>query len=63
MDIRFGMWNVISLYKIDSLMTDVKEISIYKLHVMEYKRSDGAGVAPNQKNIHFSMNREMRIMN
>jgi hypothetical protein len=28
MDMRFGMWNVISLYKIGLLMTDAKEISI-----------------------------------
>jgi hypothetical protein len=58
MDMRFGMWNVRSLYGEDSLMTVAKEIWKYKL------RSDGAEMAVYQQtNIHSSMERGMRIMN
>jgi hypothetical protein len=48
----------------DSLMTAAKELSKYKLHLVEYRRSNGTEVALNQQsNIYFSMEREMRIMN
>jgi hypothetical protein len=61
MDMRFGLWNV-SLYRAGSLMTVSKELSKYKLDLVEY-RSDGRAVAPNlRENTHFSMEREMRIM-
>jgi hypothetical protein len=45
-------------------MTVAKVISKYKLDLAgEYRRLDGAGVAPNQQaNIHFSMEGGMRIM-
>jgi hypothetical protein len=50
-----------------SLMADAKEISKYKLDlvgVWEYRRSDGTEMALNQQvNIHFPMERGMRIMN
>jgi hypothetical protein len=45
-------------------MTVAKELSKYKLDLVEYRRLDGTGVALNhQSNIHFSMEWEMRIMN
>jgi hypothetical protein len=34
MDMRFGTWNVRSLYRAGSFMTVVKEISIYKLDLV-----------------------------
>jgi hypothetical protein len=34
MDMRFGVWNVRSLYRVGSLMTVAKEISKYKLDLM-----------------------------
>jgi hypothetical protein len=34
MDMRFGMWNVRSLYRAGSLMTVAKEISYYKLDLV-----------------------------
>jgi hypothetical protein len=45
-------------------MTVLKALSEYKLDLVEYRRSDGTEVALNQQaNIHFSMERGMRIMN
>jgi hypothetical protein len=44
-------------------MTIAKEMSKYKLYLVEY-RSDGTEGAPNQKaNIYFSMENGMGIMN
>jgi hypothetical protein len=64
MDMKFGTWNVRSLYREGSLITDGKEISKNKLDSVEYRRSDGTKGAPNQHaNIHFSIERGMRIMN
>jgi hypothetical protein len=61
---RFGTWNVRSMYRADLLKAVAEEISKYKLYLLEYRRSDGAEVAPNQQaNIHFSMERGMGIMN
>jgi hypothetical protein len=34
MDMRFGKWNVRSLYRAGSLRTVVEEISKYKLHLV-----------------------------
>jgi hypothetical protein len=34
MDMRFGTWDVRSLYRAGSLMTVAKEISKYKLHLV-----------------------------
>jgi hypothetical protein len=34
MDMRFGTWNVRSLYSVGSLMTVAKEISKYKLNLV-----------------------------
>jgi hypothetical protein len=59
MDVRFGAWNVRSLYRASSLMMVVKEQSRYKLVL-----SDGTEVVPNQQaNIHFCIERGMRIRN
>jgi hypothetical protein len=56
MDMRFGLWNVRSFYRVGSLMTVSRELSRYKL--------DGRGVAPNLlENTHFSKERAMKIMN
>jgi glycerophosphoryl diester phosphodiesterase len=44
MDIKFGMWNVRSLYRAGSLRTAVKEISKYKdlvgVHKVRWDRGD-----------------------
>jgi exonuclease III len=34
MDMRFATWNVRSLYWADSMVTALKELSIYKLHLV-----------------------------
>jgi exonuclease III len=63
MDMRFGSWNVQSLYRAGSLMTVVRAISKYKLDLVGVQevRWDREGTKP-AVNIHFSMERGMRIM-
>jgi hypothetical protein len=64
MGMRFGLWNVRSLYKADSLMTVSREPSRYKVDisgVQEVRWEDG-GTEP-VENTHFSTERGMRIMN
>jgi hypothetical protein len=34
MDMRFGIWNIMSLYSAGSLVTVLKELPIYKLHLL-----------------------------
>jgi hypothetical protein len=46
-DMRFGTWNVRSLYRAGSLATVAQEIAKYKSDLGEYRRSDGAQVARN----------------
>jgi hypothetical protein len=48
MDMRFGTWNTRSLYKAGSLMTDLRELSTYELHLVGVQevRWDGSGAAP-----------------
>jgi exonuclease III len=48
MDMRFGTWNVRSLYRAGSLMTVAKEISKYKLDLMGVQevRWDKGGTEP-----------------
>jgi hypothetical protein len=54
MGMRSGTWSEKSV----SLMTAVKELSKYKLDLVEYRRSDARGVGLNQQaNIHFSVDR------
>jgi hypothetical protein len=56
---RFGTWNVRSLYRAGSLKTVSGELARYKLDLVEWRRSE----APNlRENTHFSMERGMRIM-
>jgi hypothetical protein len=54
MDMRFGIWNIMGLYRAGSLMTVSMKISRYRLDLWECRRSDGRAVAPYQKrNTHF----------
>jgi exonuclease III len=48
MDMKFGTWNVRSLYRAGSLMTVVKEISKYKLDLLGVQevRWDGGDTEP-----------------
>jgi hypothetical protein len=51
MDMRFGMWNIRSLYRAGSLITVWKDSGSVEV--------DGRAVAPHQQeNTHFSMERE-----
>jgi hypothetical protein len=60
LEMRFGTWNVKSLYRAGSLMT----VSKYKLDLVGVRKSDWNVVAPNwQENTHFSMEKGMKIMN
>jgi hypothetical protein len=45
---RFGAWNVRSLYRAGSLMTVSKELSRYRLHlvVVQEVRWEGSGTVP-----------------
>jgi hypothetical protein len=49
MDIRFGTWNVRSLYRAGSLMTVSRKLARYKLHlvgVQEEVRWESGGTEP-----------------
>jgi hypothetical protein len=60
MDMRFGTWNIRSLYMIGSLKTVARELGKYKV---DLRRSDGRREALNgQSIIHFSMDRGMGII-
>jgi hypothetical protein len=64
MDVRFGTWNVRSMYSADSLRTVVEEISKYKLDLVEAEvvRRDRGGTKPAGKYTFFCR-KGMRIMN
>jgi hypothetical protein len=64
MDIRFGTWNVRSMHRAGSLRAVAEEISIYNLDLVGVQevRWDGGGTEP-AGNIHFSMEKGMKIMN
>jgi hypothetical protein len=64
MDMRFGTWNVRSLYRAGSLRAVAEEILKYKLDLagIQEVRWDGGGTAPAGEYI-FSMERGMKIMN
>jgi hypothetical protein len=64
MDMRFGLWNVRSLYRVGSLMTAAKELEKYKLHLVGVQevRQEGGGTNL-RENTHFSTEMGMRIMN
>jgi hypothetical protein len=48
MDMRFGLWNVRSLYRAGSLMTISRELPKYKLDLVGVQevRWDGCGTLP-----------------
>jgi hypothetical protein len=59
MDMRLGIWNIRSLYMAGSLVTVSKELSKYKLDLVGVQEVRWEG----GDNVHFSTEREMRIMN
>jgi hypothetical protein len=61
---RFGTWNVRSMYRAGSLWAVAEEISKYKLELVgaQKVRWDGGGTEPAGEYT-FSMQRGMRIMN
>jgi hypothetical protein len=48
MDMRFGLWNVRSLYRVGSLMTVSRELARYKLDLVGVQevRWEGGGTEP-----------------
>jgi hypothetical protein len=61
---RFGTWNVRSLYRAGSLRTVAEEVSKYKLDLLGVLEVRWGGGALNQQaNIHFYMEWGMKIMN
>jgi exonuclease III len=64
MDLRFGTWNVRSMYRAGLLRTVTEEVLKYKLDLVGVQEVRGPQVAPNQQDsIHFSMGEGIRIMN
>jgi exonuclease III len=64
MDMRFGTWNVRSLYRAGLLMRVAKEISKYKLDLVGVQEVRWDRVARNQQaNRHFSVEERMGIKN
>jgi hypothetical protein len=65
MDMRFGTWNIRSLYKAGSVVTVLKELSKYKLDLVGVKevRWEGGGTERAREYTFFSMEKGMRIMN
>jgi hypothetical protein len=64
MDIRFGMWNVKSLYRSGLLTVAVRELPRYKLDLLGVQevKWDKGGTVRAEKYI-FSMEKEMQIIN
>jgi hypothetical protein len=64
MDMRFGIWNVRSMYRAGSLRAVAEEISNYKLDFVggHEVRRDGGGTEPAVEYIFF-YGRGMKIMN
>jgi exonuclease III len=61
---RFGTWNVRNMHRAGSLRAVAEEISKYKLDLVGLQEVRWDGVALNQQeNIHFSMEKEKKIMN
>jgi hypothetical protein len=58
MDMRFGTWNVRSMYRVGSLRAVAEEISKYKLDLVGVQEASNL-----QAIIHSSMERGMKIMN
>jgi hypothetical protein len=55
MDMRFGLWNVRSLYRAGTLMTVPRELSKYKLDLVRMQdiRWEGGGTEPAGEYIFF----------
>jgi hypothetical protein len=61
MDMRFGTWNVRSLYRAGLLMTVAKAISIYKLNlvgVQEVRRDRGGTKPPGEYTFFYGKGNE-----
>jgi exonuclease III len=63
MDVRFGTWNIRSLYSIGSLKTVARELGKHKLDLVGVQevRSEKGGTEK-QRIIHFSMDRGVGII-
>jgi exonuclease III len=62
MDMRFGTWNIRSLYRAVSLMTVMKKISEYKLHlvgVQEVRWDRGGTELPGEYNFFYGSDRRL----
>jgi hypothetical protein len=55
MDMRLGTWNIRSLYRVGSLMTDSRELSRYRLALVGVQevRWEGSGSAPAEEHTFF----------
>jgi hypothetical protein len=55
MDMRFGTWNIRSLYRVGSLMTVSRELPIYRLGSVGVQevRWEGSGTVPAREYIFF----------
>jgi hypothetical protein len=55
MDMRFGIWNIRSLYRAGSLMTVLRELSTYRLDLpgVQEVRWEGSGTEPARENTFF----------
>jgi exonuclease III len=64
MDMRFGTWNVRSLYRAGSLKTVSRELARFKLDLVDVQEAklEGGDTEPAGEYT-FSMERGMRIMN
>jgi hypothetical protein len=63
MDMRYGAWNVRSLYRVGSQVSVSKELSKYKLYLMGVQEVSRRAVAVSQQeNILFSTEKGMIIM-
>jgi hypothetical protein len=64
MDMRIGLWNIRSLYRLGSLITVSREMSKYNLDLVGVQevRWKGGGTEL-EGETHFSTERGMRIMN
>jgi hypothetical protein len=60
-DMRFGTWNVRSLYRVGAIKSVVEELEKYKLDLVEYKRLGGKGRDIKQQTIiYFSLEKGYR---
>jgi hypothetical protein len=55
MDMRFGLWNARSLYRVGSLMTVLRELARYKLYLVGVQdvRWEGVGTEPAEEYTFF----------